>query len=321
MKPMLAEDWNEQKVIEYFNKGGSLIAQPKVDGVRGLNMLGSLTGRSLKAHKNKYTTKFYSHSSLIGLDGELAAAWECDPDLCRKTSSALSTIEGEPYTLWWLFDYVTPQTRLLGYKDRYEALTERIRELYHINNQVWQHLRIVPSVLCHNIEELLACDAKWLDMGFEGTCIRDPNGLHKQGRSTVREMGLLRIKRFIQSEALITGITEGETNLNDAQINELGKTFRTSHKDGKIPNGMVGSMQAKQIGDVYDPSRPGVKILEDGQDITISTGSLTEEECKFYFENPGQIISRISKYNFFPKGMKDKPRFPNHQSFKIESDI
>ena len=314
MKPMLAHDYEESKLRF------PLYAQPKIDGVRGLNMLGSLTGRSLKTHKNKYTTKFYSKSSLVGFDGELAAAHECDPDLCRKTSSALSTIEGEPYTLWWLFDYITPQTIRLPYKDRLEALVNRVRELYTLDNQIWQHLRVVPTVLCNNLEELLTWDAKWLAEGYEGTIIRDIDGLHKQGRSTIREMGLLRIKRFIESEALIMSFTEGDTNMNEAQINELGKTFRTSHKDGKVPNGMIGSLLCKQLEDVFDPNNPDLRILEEGQEITVSTGTLTEAECKFYFENPGQLLGRVTKYKFFPKGIKDKPRFPNHQSFRIESD-
>lgn len=315
MKPMMATDYDESKLRF------PVITQPKIDGVRGVNFFGNLTGRSLKAHKNKYTTKFYSHSCLVGLDGELAANYECHPDLCRLTSSALSTIEGEPFTLWWLFDYITPQTIKRPYKERYDALVDRIRELYSINNEVWQHLRVVESVLCENLEQLLECDAKWLEMGYEGTIIRDPEGLYKQGRSTVREMGLLRIKRFIESEAIIMEVVEGETNLNEAQINELGKTFRTSHKDGKIPNGMVGSLLCKQLGDVFDPNNPEVKLLEDGQDIIVSPGTLTEQEKKFYFENKGHIIGRVTKYKFFPKGMKDKPRFPNHQSFRMESDI
>jgi hypothetical protein len=154
MRPMLAEDYVEDKLV--FPLG----AQPKIDGVRGLNMLGKLTGRSLKPHKNKYSTSFYSHSSLIGLDGELAANSEVHPDLCRLTSSALGTIEGQPYTIWWLFDYITPQTISLGYQDRYNYLIEKIRELYHTNNLVWQHLRLIPMVICNSLEELLEQDDK-----------------------------------------------------------------------------------------------------------------------------------------------------------------
>ena len=84
MKPMLATDADLDKL-----PSAPYIIQPKIDGVRGLNMYGELTGRSLKKHRNKYTTSFYSHSSLIGLDGELAAERETHPDLCRITSSPL----------------------------------------------------------------------------------------------------------------------------------------------------------------------------------------------------------------------------------------
>lgn len=311
---MLADDYVEEK-LEF-----PLGAQPKIDGVRGLNMLGNLTGRSLKSHKNKHTTKFYSHSALVGLDGELAAESETNPDLCRITSSALSTINGEPYTLWWLFDYITPQTIQLGYQDRYNLLIERIRELYHINNQAWQHLRIVPMVICNSLEELLACDARWLEMGYEGTCIRRLDGKHKQGRSTVREMGLLRIKRFVESEALVMGLEEGETNLNEAQINELGKTFRSSHKDNKVPNGMIGNIQCRAMQNIKD-AHSGRLLIEEGQLIKVSPGNMIHELRKYFFENQGEIIGKVIKYKFFPKGIKDEPRFPTFQTFRIESDL
>lgn len=94
MKPMLASDWDEEK--QRF----PVIAQPKIDGLRGLNMYGRLTGRSLKQFKNKHVTSLFSHSALIGLDGEFAAHDQRHPDLCRMTTSALGTIEGEPYVLW-----------------------------------------------------------------------------------------------------------------------------------------------------------------------------------------------------------------------------
>lgn len=314
MRPMLAEDYVEEKLV--FPLG----AQPKIDGVRGLNMLGKLTGRSLKAHKNRYTTAFYSHSSLIGLDGELAANSEIHPDLCRLTSSALGTIEGQPYTLWWLFDYITPQTILLGYQERYNLLVEKVRELYHTNNLAWQHLRIVPMVICNSLEELLEQDDKWLEMGYEGTCIRKLDGLHKQGRSTVREMGLLRIKRFIESEALVMSIEEGETNNNEAQINELGKTFRSSHKENKVPDGMIGALICKALQDVKD-AHSGRLLIEEGQEIKVSPGNMTHDFRTHYFKNQGQIIGKVIKYKFFPKGIKDKPRFPTFQTFRIESDL
>ncbi len=102
IKPMLAEDYVESK-LKF-----PLIAQPKIDGVRGLNLEGQLTGRSLKAHKNLYTTAFFSQKPFKGLDGELAAQAETHPDLCRLTTSAVGTIDGEPFTLWHCFDLIVP---------------------------------------------------------------------------------------------------------------------------------------------------------------------------------------------------------------------
>ena len=51
MKAMLATDYEEAKLRF------PVLAQPKIDGVRGVNFFGTLTGRSLKQHRNKYTTK------------------------------------------------------------------------------------------------------------------------------------------------------------------------------------------------------------------------------------------------------------------------
>ena len=59
MKPMLASDFEEGRA--QF----PLFAQPKVDGVRAMNMTGTLTGRSLKKFKNKFVTKLLSHSEAI----------------------------------------------------------------------------------------------------------------------------------------------------------------------------------------------------------------------------------------------------------------
>lgn len=314
MKPLLATDFDEDKLVFPF------FLQPKIDGVRGLNMEGKLTGRSLKTHKNRFTTAFYSQTELIGLDGELAANSEVHPDLCRLTSSALGTIEGQPYTLWWLFDYVTFSTRHLPYDQRYELLLDRVREIYHINNKVWQHLRVVPNVLCSDMQELLRYETKWLEEGYEGVIIRKIDAPHKEGRSTVKQGQLLRIKRFIEEEAYVLEIIEGEENTNEAQINELGNTFRSSHQENKVPNGMVGSMTCRVLKDVFDPVTK-VPLLSKDQIITVSPGNMDHNNRRHYFTNQKEILGRVIKFKFFPKGLKDKPRFPTFITIRDESDL
>lgn len=311
---MLACDYDQNRV--QF----PVLAQPKIDGVRGLNMRGGLTGRSLKLFKNRYTTDFYSQEFFMGLDGEFAAESETHPDLCRLTTSALGTIHGQPFTLWWVFDYVTPATVDLPYHERHKLLTARVFELQcNRGYQPWAgHLRVVPCKLITSMEELLAFDDSNLDAGYEGTIIRALNGKHKQGRSTVREGGLLRIKRFIESEAIVTGITEGQSNQNEAQVNELGLQFRSSHQDNMVPNGLVGSIQARALTTVRDGSRV---VIEVGQELTISPGNMPHSERMYYYEQQSELLGKTIKFKFFPKGIKDKPRFPTFVSLRMPEDM
>lgn len=315
MKPMLASDYAEDKIRF------PVIAQPKIDGVRALNMTGTLTGRSLKKHANRHVTGYFSHSSLAGFDGEMAAEQECHPDLCRLTTSALSTIDGAPWIMWHVFDYVTPETKSLPYEQRLVAMASRVAAL-KADPQLHElacHLQLIPSVMCASLEQLLEVDAVWLDMGYEGTILRDPQGLHKQGRSTVKEGGLLRIKRFIDFEVEVTEILEGVTNTNEAQTNELGLQFRSTHQENMVPNGMVGAMMGRVIKDILDSK--GAVLFAEGSIVKIGAGSMTHEDRVRFFKEPSLLIGQIAKGKMFPKGVKDKPRFPTFQSIRSKTDL
>lgn len=312
MKPMLASDYDESKLRF------PLIVQPKIDGVRALNNNGRLTGRSLKEFKNKHVTTQFSILDYVGFDGELAAESETHPDLCRLTTSAVGTIEGEPYVLWWLFDYVRGVVATQPYETRYMELLQEIQYLQKMNPFLARHLRAVPSYKVTDLEMLRGKDEEFLKQGYEGTIIRDPNGLHKQGRSTIKEGGLLRIKQFIDAEAVVNDITEGESNQNEAKIGLLGQTERSSHQANMVPNGMVGNLICYAQKTVQ---LNGIPLITKGQQITVAAGKLTGEQRKFFWQNKDKIIGKVIKFQFFPKGIKDKPRFPTFQSFRDEADL
>jgi DNA ligase-1 len=313
MKPMLASDVDFDKLK--FPVG----VQPKIDGVRALNMLGRFTGRSLKQFKNLHLTQQFSVSACLGFDGELAAERETHPDLCRITSSATGTIKGEPYVIWWLFDYVTVLSAHLPYRERLELLKQEVDVIWrHQFQAIGKHLQVVPTILCYNMDELNAADAYFLAQGYEGTITRDMDAPHKQGRSTPTEGGLGRIKRFIDFEFHIDELIEGEENQNEAQINELGQTFRSSHQENKVANGMVGAMLGTVLADVlYE----GKVLFAKGQQVRVGAGCMSHDERRAYFANPSTIIGHIGKAKFFPKGIKDKPRFPTFQSIRSPEDM
>lgn len=293
--------------------------QPKIDGVRALNMLGRLTGRSLKQFKNVHVTSVFSVSACLGFDGEMAAHKETHPDLCRITSSAVGTIKGEPWVNWWLFDYVTIETKHLPYRERLVLLRTEVERIWREDYLVvGKHLYIVPTIICNNQEELDAADAHFLAQGYEGTITRDMDAPHKQGRSTPTEGGLGRIKRFIDFEFSVDELIEGEENLNEQQINELGQAFRSSHQENKVANGMVGAMLGTVLADVLYEDKV---LFAKGQQVRVGAGCMSHDERRGYFANPSMIIGNIGKAKFFPKGIKDKPRFPTFQSLRTPEDM
>jgi DNA ligase-1 len=312
MKPMLATDYVEDKLVF------PLVAQPKIDGVRCLNIDGQFTGRSLKGHKNRFITERFSHPLLAGLDGEAAAEHECHPDLCRLTSSALSTIEGEPYILWHLFDDFSAELVDRPYLHRLAMLQERYARLEGEVPHLWPHLRVVPHIVVANLDQLLEVDSTFLAQGYEGTIVRSIKGKHKQGRSTVREGGLLRIKRFVDFEFRVHTVIEGEENQNEATINALGLTERSTHQENMVANGMIGAMLGTTLSEVKDGD---VVLFEKGAEVRVGAGCLTHVQRRYYFENQDEFKRLIHKAKFFPKGIKDKPRFPTWKTFRPETDV
>ena len=312
MKPMLATDADLSRLV--FPLG----VQPKIDGVRGLTSEGYLTGRSLKKFKNKYTTEFFSQKEYLNLDGELTAAKKTEPNLCRITTSAVNTIEEDPFLLWYVFDYLGKNVVGAPYKDRYDYLSTFVMTEQMAGRCM--RLRLMPMQIVNSLEEAIEWEEIWLNEGYEGIIYRGLGALHKEGRSSVLRGGLLRNKRFMDAEMVVTGITEAQANGNEMQTNELGLSFRSSHMEHKFGNGMVGSIQGTALQDILDP-QSGEVLIKKGQALTIGPGNMNHEQRTHYYDNQEELIGNIAKFKFFPKGHKDLPRFPVFLSFRIKEDM
>lgn len=307
-KPHLATDVDLEKLKL------PVIAMPKLDGVRGCNFTGELVGRSLKSHANLHVTTQFSKQNFAGLDGELTCGAITADDLVRVTTSALNTIEGTPDCVWNVFDLLNDETIGLPYWMRLIKLTLKVNTLNHSN------IRVIPHVVCNTLEELLKVELTWLTEGYEGVIIRDPNGLHKDGRCTVKEGAYLRLKRFIEFEFKATCLVEGSTNLNPKKTNKLGKSERSSHKANKIANGMIGTIIGISLADVVCPVT-GKLLISKHATVEVSAGCLTHDQRKYYFNNQQEFFNQIHKGKFFPVGMKDKLRFPTWETFRAASDM
>lgn len=309
IKPQLADNWDQKK------QAFPCWWQPKIDGVRGLYLTGSMTGRSLKNFANKAATIRFSQPQFKGLDGEFAAGSPTSLSLCRDTTSQLTTKAGTAEGLvWHVFDLVTEETVGMPYEERYELLEARVKELAD------PQVALVPYVEVTSLEQVLSLDSDALDAGFEGSILRNPKAPYKPGRPSSKTQELMRIKTFIDAEFLITKVVQGRKNNNEATTNELGRTERSTHAENQEPNGMCGGLIGNLLADVLCPTT-GAVLFKEGQEVLVSPGALTHPERKSVWEDHSLAVGKIGKLKTFPRGAKDKPRFPIFTSFRDPVDM
>ena len=311
IKPALAEDAILDKVIF------PCMVQPKYDGVRAMNLDGTLTGRSLDPFPGTGITEYFSKPGFIGLDGEMTLGNDPRADrLCSLTTGAMGKFKGvtEMADLhWWVFDLVTPETVGLPYRERLELLQAKVEELHD------PRVHIMASAFVGTRELLNKLIAEDSAAGCEGTIIRNPNALYKEGRSTQKGQELWRVKPWGDFEILVTGITEGSRNENEAKKNTLGRTERSSAQDGLVPNGQVGSIQGTLVKDLV--VNGGALTIPAGTLVTAGSGKLTEAQATHYFQNQHELVGHFAKIKTMTYGVKDLPRFPTFESLRLKQDM
>lgn len=311
IRPLLAKDIDEQKLKFPF------YLSPKIDGSFAFVQNVLLYARSLKHHENKHVTKQYSNPLFEGLRGELIVG--SDPtakDLCRNTSSALRTIEGEPETSLWCFDYVTPDTVNLTWLERQKLLLEKVCQLRALG---YEDIGYVEPVKIHSMEEYINARNHFMSLGYEGVIIRDPNSKHKEGRSSGVRADLWRWKPWTTTEIVVTQLGEEQKNNNKAKTNLLGRSERSMHKDNLEGKQTLGFI----VGTLLEPLKDfaGEVIAPSGTEITIATGSLTEKECKYYWDNPDELLGQIVEFEYFSYGLKEKPRYAQFKRLRSKVDM
>ncbi len=278
---------------------------PKIDGVRLLNIEGNALARSLKPHECKFITNKYSNDLFAGFDGELTVGETTADDVLNKTSSATRTIEWRGEITWNLFDWIP--TKAFGeysYEERYNYLVKYIANLPEAGEF---NIRVIPYVVISSVEEALSFYVKCLDEGFEGAIFRSPTAKHKDGRCTVKEGAYLRMKPQSDKESVVLSVYEAMENQNEAKVNELGRTERSSHKENLVGKGMLGGMICKDI--------------ETGLEINVGPGKMKHSEREYFWLHQEEILGKIIKYRSMDKGVKDLPRFPRFIDFRSERDM
>ena len=268
-----------------------LYASPKLDGIRALKVGGRLVSRKLLDIPNKYVQAI-ARDLPDGLDGELIDGDPTAHYVYRRTNSLVMSddkLVGDSLQLHLFDRWDSPG---MVYQERYVDLTKRN----------WGPFAcVLTQMVISSREELDAYEANAVAKGYEGVMLRSMHSHYKHGRSTAKEGIMLKVKRFEDSDAVIIGIEEEMHNGNEAGRDNLGRTKRSTAKDGKTGKGTMGALV--------------VRDLKSGVEFNIGTG-FTAEDRKHFWNLRGVVAEAkrgtlpIVKYKFFPVGVKDKPRHP-----------
>ena len=171
-------------------------------------------------------------------------------------------------------------------------------------------LIVTPSEILNTFEEVHAFEQKVLTDGWEGAMLRHPFKPYKFGRSTNRGGELVKLKRFEDAEAIVTGFDPWERNDNDPTTDVRGYTVRTSHQDGKVPLEMLGALHVELATD------RSVKFK-----IGVMRGVTHEERCRLWV-NRAALIGRICKFKHQGYGGGyDVPRCPVFLNWRTPSEF
>lgn len=289
-KPMLAVAIKDLNNIKF-----PVIVSPKLDGIRCLIIDNKAVTRTFKPIPNNYIRNYLEKNAENGMDGELILSGKT----FNEIQSAVMSEDGTPIFEYHVFDivdgFVQPGSR---YSHRYGYLSGR-DTLFNDKIKLVQHKDI------ETIEQLLEYETLCISNGYEGIMIRSLDGPYKCGRSTLKEGYLLKLKRFQDTEATITGFTERMHNGNEIFTDELGHSKRSSHKSNKIGTNMLGALQVK---------------LSSGISFEVGTG-FSESQRIEYWNNKNKLLNTKIKFKFQELSKDGIPRFPVFIGFRSDIDI
>ncbi|HPC92588.1 MAG TPA: hypothetical protein P5317_11055 [Myxococcota bacterium] len=288
MRPLLAHTIEDTSKIKY-----PVLVSQKLDGIRCLIIDGVAMYRSLKPIKNKYIQSILGKSEYNGLDGELVVGEKCHPNSLDHTTSGANSRDGEPDFCYYLFDKWDDER---GFADRYASL---------MKYDGCERISVIPHKWAYSETDLLYIERRYLEVGAEGIIVRKIDGHYKNGRSTAKEGFLGRWKRYHEEEFDVIGFEERMHNENEATINELGYTERSSHKENKSGRGDLGAI-----------------VLRTKEGVVFKCGTGFDDELRRHIWcNQSNYIDGLVKLRFPRMGINGVPMQSVFVGFRSREDL
>ena len=291
-KPMLASQIDDLSSVKY-----PVYASYKLDGIRAVIYQGVAYSRSLKPIPNKSIQEWamQNKESLEGLDGEFIVGEPNTEEVFRETTSFVMSHDKVGKFSFYVFDI------LPAYPEQPYNARKGILEGLSLPGNT----KVLQQTLIASKDDLEAFRSNAVEQGYEGAMIKAPEGKYKYGRSSVKEGLLLKLKLFKDEEFKIVGFECKYHNANEAKTNELGRTARSTSKEGMIP--------VDTLGVLYLSTKDGVEF---------GCGSGFDDATrKELWEQRESLVGKYATVKYFDQGGYDVPRFPVFKSLRDPMDF
>jgi DNA ligase-1 len=288
-KPLLAIEHTKVKAQKY-----PMYLSEKLDGIRCVVFGGVGYSRSLKPIPNASIQAYFKqHADILeGLDGELIVGNKNAPDVFNQSTSGVMRQSGEPDFTFWVFDKFLPHP----YTSRTGSIPTELPD----------RVRFLPIFYVENEDEVNKYEAEFLAIGAEGVMLRDPHGMYKCGRSGTKNPELQKVKRFVDNEFEIIGFEPKYENHNEAKTNELGRTERSTAKDGLVAVELMGALTLK---------------TSDGQIFSCGSGFNDKLRVELW-QQRDSLVGQLAKVKYFDVGTGYAvPRFPVFIAIRHKDDM
>lgn len=261
--------------------------QPKLDGIRCIAINGQAYSRKMKLIPNQFIQDTFKKLNLHGLDGELMVHGDFN-----KVQSAVMSEDGEPdfyYVVYDKWDSSEPYDVRFG---------EAIREVLRVNSK---YVAGIDNGTVEDSTQAVNELNHYIKAGYEGAMLRSFTSPYKQGRSTFKEGYLLKLKKFLDDEAVVIGFEERLHNTNEQERDERGYAKRSSKKEGMVGANTLGSLIVKW------------------KDIEFGVGSgFNDAQRKEIWENKDKYLGKLVTFKFQELSKYGVPRFPTFKWWRKE---
>lgn len=267
------------------------LVSDKEDGIRCLidPDRGAVSQKMLPI-RNDHIRNFLRPEFWAYLDGELVTFTNGVQDDFHTVQSKVMSKDGYPDFCFLVFDY---------FRNIYDQYTVRCHDASNIvNKHTCPQIRLLPQTLVSSTMGLEMRHDDAVRRGKEGLMIRHPKGWYKEGRSTFNEAYLLKMKTFIDDEAIVIGLVEEMENCNLATTDAHGLTKRSKHLAGMKGKGQVGALSCSWHGQI------------------IQVSGIPTHLKQYWWTFPDRIVGETITFKHQPHGMKDLPRCPSFRGIR-----